>query len=132
MIENLYWYRARVDRVVDGDTIDLITDLGHRMNTGQRYRLLGIDTPEKKTTTYEAGVAAQAFLEALVRPAADAGLLLAKTYKSDSFGRWLVDLHAPVRYQVEGDPKSVVFDAAGTWVCLNKLMIDAGHAILYR
>ena len=44
--EFLYWYRARVVNVVDGDTLDLETDLGFRITFLQRYRLYGVDTPE--------------------------------------------------------------------------------------
>ena len=42
----LYWYRARCLRVVDGDTIDVLTDLGFRIGWDQRIRLYGIDTYE--------------------------------------------------------------------------------------
>lgn len=45
----MYKYNAMVDRVVDGDTIDLMIDLGFDVWTHQRIRLSGIDTPEKNT-----------------------------------------------------------------------------------
>ena len=44
--EFLYWYRAKCLRVVDGDTIDVLTDLGFRIGWEQRIRLYGIDTYE--------------------------------------------------------------------------------------
>ena len=44
--KSLYQYRAKLDRVVDGDTIDIIIDLGFKMTTNQRIRLARIDTPE--------------------------------------------------------------------------------------
>ena len=43
----LYTYLATVDRWVDGDTVDMVIDLGFRMSTHQRFRLLGVDTPER-------------------------------------------------------------------------------------
>jgi micrococcal nuclease len=47
---NLYTYRARVLRVVDGDTIEVDIDLGYGVLLGKRLlRLSGIDCPEIKT-----------------------------------------------------------------------------------
>ena len=42
----LYWYRARCLRVVDGHTVDVVTDLGFRIGWEQRVRLYGLDTFE--------------------------------------------------------------------------------------
>ena len=42
----LFWYSAKVVNVVDGDTLDLETDLGFRITFLQRYRLYGVGTPE--------------------------------------------------------------------------------------
>ncbi len=43
-------YRAELDRVVDGDTIDVVIDLGFSVKLHkQRVRLHGIDTPESRT-----------------------------------------------------------------------------------
>jgi micrococcal nuclease len=52
----MYEYKAILKRVVDGDTVDLIIDMGFRMTTEQRIRLKSIDTPEiwrKKKTSKE-------------------------------------------------------------------------------
>jgi len=43
-------YRVkRVTKVVDGDTIDVILDMGFDILFAQRVRLFGIDTPESRT-----------------------------------------------------------------------------------
>ena len=43
-------YQAELDRVVDGDTVDVILDLGFDVKLHkQRVRLHGIDTPESRT-----------------------------------------------------------------------------------
>ena len=43
-------YRVkRVTKVVDGDTIDVILDMGFDIMYKQRVRLFGIDTPESRT-----------------------------------------------------------------------------------
>ena len=38
-----------VTRVVDGDTVDIVLDLGFGLTMSQRCRIAGIDTPEKRT-----------------------------------------------------------------------------------
>ena len=40
---------SKVDRVVDGDTIDVTIDLGFDLSIKQRVRVAGVDTPEKRT-----------------------------------------------------------------------------------
>ena len=45
----MYEYQAIIERVVDGDTVDVMIDLGFDVWTKQRVRLMGIDTPESRT-----------------------------------------------------------------------------------
>ena len=42
-----------IDRVVDGDTIDVSIDLGFDLIKKERVRIAGIDTPEKRTSNLE-------------------------------------------------------------------------------
>ena len=44
--EGFYKYRGYVKRVVDGDTVDAVLDLGFGMTTNQRLRIDGFDAPE--------------------------------------------------------------------------------------
>ena len=46
-------YKCSLDRVIDGDTIDVCIDLGFDVLTRKRCRLLGIDTPESRTSDKE-------------------------------------------------------------------------------
>ncbi len=60
-----YW--AQVERVIDGDTLQLKVDLGFNVSVIETFRLLGVDTPEKygvkKTSDeYARGVAASQFV----------------------------------------------------------------------
>jgi micrococcal nuclease len=48
----MYEYKAEVYNVVDGDTVDVIVDLGFKIYTKQRIRLAGIDTPERGQPGY--------------------------------------------------------------------------------
>ena len=45
----MYKYNAKLDRVVDGDTVDAMIDLGFDTWVHKRIRLLGIDAPETRT-----------------------------------------------------------------------------------
>ena len=47
----MYTYRVKsVNRIVDGDTIDVTIDLGFSIHINQRVRVAGIDSPEKRTS----------------------------------------------------------------------------------
>ena len=47
------YFVSSVDRVVDGDTVDVIIDLGFDLTKKERVRLAGIDTPESRTRDLE-------------------------------------------------------------------------------
>ncbi len=55
-----YIYQATLERVVDGDTVDIVIDLGFSTFRKERIRLYGIDAPEINT---EAGKLAKGFVE---------------------------------------------------------------------
>ena len=42
-------YKIKLDRVVDGDTIDAHIDLGFDVSIKKRIRFMGINTPESRT-----------------------------------------------------------------------------------
>lgn len=46
---SLYRYSVEVVRVIDGDTVDVIIDLGFEVFVKERVRLAGIDAPEVRT-----------------------------------------------------------------------------------
>tara|TARA_R100000935_G_scaffold4158_1_gene10024 strand:+ start:526 stop:948 length:423 start_codon:yes stop_codon:yes gene_type:complete len=62
----MYEYSCTVDRVVDGDTCDVVLDLGFDILYRCRVRLYGIDTPESRTRNKDEkvrGKLASAFLQ---------------------------------------------------------------------
>lgn len=103
------WARAaKVLRVIDGDTVDVAIDLGFHITKTERLRLLGIDAPEMKGATREAGLAAQKFLEVLI--GGEAVIVETVRDRTDKYGRYLATL----------------------WVeetCVNATMIETGHAV---
>ena len=89
----MYEYRVRkVNKVVDGDTIDVDIDLGFNVSFSQRVRLAGIDTPESRTRDLAEkalGLESKKKLTALLAAAGD---IIIKTEKPDStekYGRIL-------------------------------------------
>ena len=68
----MYEYRARVIKVIDGDTVDVDIDLGFGVwLKDERVRIMGIDTPESRTrdkVEKKFGLAAKARLKELLGP----------------------------------------------------------------
>ena len=65
----MYQYKAKLIRVVDGDTVDAMIDCGFSTFKKERIRLYGINTPEIRTRDKkekEKGFAAKARLEELL------------------------------------------------------------------
>ena len=49
----MYEYKAKIIKVVDGDTVDVEIRLGFKISLQERLRLFGIDTPEIRTRDKE-------------------------------------------------------------------------------
>ncbi|NLE65303.1 MAG: hypothetical protein GX606_05260 [Elusimicrobia bacterium] len=84
-----YVYEAFVDRVVDGDTLLVEVDLGFGVCVKERLRLRGVDAPELKTSE---GVRAREFVWTLLPRGTK---VLIRSYKTDIYGRFVVDLLHP-------------------------------------
>ena len=112
----MYQYKAKVDRVVDGDTMDLIIDLGFKITTNQRIRLAGIDTPEtynvkRESEEYKKGKAAKDFV--VKRLADNNNEVVIETDKlTGKFGRYIGTIHL-----------------ADSEVSLNEELVDKGFAV---
>ena len=86
----MYEYKVKeVVKVIDGDTIDIIIDVGFGFYKKDRVRIAGIDTPESRTRDKKEkqyGLAAKYFLEGLLNNCDD---LIIKTEKEGKYGRIL-------------------------------------------
>lgn len=110
----MYEYRATVLRVIDGDTVEARVDLGFDVFAVQRFRLDGINAPETKGESRDAGKAATEYLRTLVAKNATGGVLTIQTRKDkrEKYGRYLAVL------------------IASGWN-LNAVMVNTGHAVPY-
>jgi len=112
-----YFYRAKVSRVVDGDTVDFMIDLGFGIYHKVRVRLYGVNTPETRTRDEiekAAGLAAKDYVTDWLNGQEEVFL---KTIKDESgkYGRILGYVYADPELQV----------------CLNDDIIDSGHGVAY-
>ena len=108
-------YRVnKVTKVVDGDTIDVVIDLGFDIMYKSRVRLFGIDTPESRTrdkVEKKYGLLSKKFLQENLKK----GKIVIKTHKNSEtgkFGRILGEIF------VNG-------------ININMLMCSKGHAVEY-
>jgi micrococcal nuclease len=108
------YYVRKVENVVDGDTIDVLIDLGFDILFASRVRLAGIDTPESRTKDLAEKALGLEAKEYLKKHLKDAKSVIIKTEKMDSsekYGRILGWVY------VNGDTES-----------LNDKMINDGYA----
>lgn len=117
---------SSLEKVVDGDTIDVNIDLGFNVCTKQRVRLLGIDTPESRTSDKDEkkfGLLSKEKLKewCLKAVASDKDdieieLRCPEADSREKFGRVLAEV-----WVSEG----------GQWTNVNKWMCDNGYAVPY-
>ena len=108
------YYVRKVENVVDGDTIDVLIDLGFDILFQSRVRLAGIDTPESRTKDLAEKALGLEAKEYLKKALKDAKSVVIKTEKMDSsekYGRILGWVY------INGDT-----------VSLNDMMINDGYA----
>lgn len=87
----MFTYRAKVDRVVDGDTYDVTVDLGFKIYHKVRVRLRNVDTPEIfGRRASEEGRIAAAYVTDLILGKE----VVITTHKTNakSFDRWVADV----------------------------------------
>ena len=84
----MYEYSCTVDRVVDGDTIDVVLDLGFDLMFKSRVRLYGIDTPESRTRNKDEKIRGK-MAGAFLKDAVDNGTkVVIETKLKDSRGKY--------------------------------------------
>jgi micrococcal nuclease len=108
------YFVEEVKSVVDGDTIDVVIDLGFDILFASRVRLAGIDTPESRTTDKAEkvlGLEAKEYLKKQLKDAKSVVIRTEKMNSSEKYGRILGWVY------INGDSESV-----------NNKMINDGYA----
>jgi len=89
----LYTYKATITDVYDGDTVTALVDLGFHTKTQLRIRLHGINTPELRGASRDAGIKARDRVNELIM----GKVVTLITYKDrqEKYGRWLAEIYLP-------------------------------------
>jgi micrococcal nuclease len=91
----LYNYVCTILNWVDGDTVDVLIDLGFRITQQQRIRVYGINAPEMTGSTKQQGIAARTMAMWLCNPGIACLIRTAKPGSNDRYGRWLATITMP-------------------------------------
>jgi micrococcal nuclease len=86
------YYVKEVTKVVDGDTIDVVIDLGFDISFTTRVRLAGIDTPESRTRDLAEkalGLESKKYLADRLKDAKNIVIKTEKINSTEKFGRVL-------------------------------------------
>ena len=108
------YFVKEVKNVVDGDTIDVVIDLGFDILFASRVRLAGIDTPESRTTDKAEkalGIEAKEYLKKQLKDAKSVVIRTEKMDSSEKYGRILGWVY------INGESESI-----------NNKMINDGYA----
>ena len=116
-----YIYRGKLERVVDGDTIDALIDVGFDIWIKKRIRYSGIDTWESRTRDLAEkakGLEAKARnKELLMEISSKSGYFRLKSYGVGKYGRVLGEIF--------------IEDSEGKQYNINETLISEGHAYIY-
>ena len=117
-----YIYKGKLDRVVDGDTVDAMINLGFNTWVKRRIRFHGIDTWECRTRNLEEkkkGLAAKERTKELLTEVTNKpGYFRIKSHGVGKYGRVLGELF--------------VKDIQDNQININETLIEEGHAYSYH
>ena len=117
-----YIYRGKLDRVVDGDTIDALIDVGFDIWIKKRIRFVGMDAWESRTRDLDEkkkGLAAKERLKVLLNEVSSKpGFFRIKSQCVGKYGRVLGQIY--------------IMDAEGKQWDINQTLITEGHAYEYH
>ena len=117
-----YIYRGKLERVVDGDTVDALIDVGFDIWVKKRIRYMGLDTWESRTRNLEEkklGLAAKARnKELLEEVSSKSGYFRLKSHGVGKYGRVLGEIF--------------ILDKEGQTINVNQKLIHEGHAYIYE
>ena len=117
-----YIYRGKLERVVDGDTIDALIDVGFDIWIKKRIRYSGIDTWESRTRDLDEkklGLAAKARNKELLEIVSSKSVYFRlKSHGVGKYGRVLAEIF--------------IEDKDGKQYNINKTLISEGHAYIYE
>ena len=88
-----YFYDGEISRVIDGDTFEIIFDLGFYVTVKTKCRLYGIDTPEIRGIESTKGKEVKTHVIELI----EGKSFEMDVLKTGKYGRWVVDIYLDKR-----------------------------------
>ena len=121
----MYTYKAKLDRVVDGDTVDAYIDLGFDISVHKRIRLAGIDSPESRTRDLEEKARGLASKDRLIDLLKD-GKFILESKEVGKYGRVLGTLFVEKTndYNLEANEQEYKIN-------INETLVQEGYATEY-
>lgn len=117
-----YIYKCKIERVIDGDTVDAMIDIGFNVWIKRRLRFLGIDAWESRTRDLDEkkkGLASTKRLTELLYDVSNKpGYFRIKSHGEGKYGRVLASLF--------------IKDSNGNIININETLLNEGHAIPYH
>ena len=108
-------YNATVVKIIDGDTVDALVDVGFSIMTKKRIRFRGINTPESRTRDKEEKVRGLAAKDRVVELLSENdNKFVLKSYGVGKYGRCLGELFVDTHEE-----------------SINQVLINEGHAVEY-
>tara|TARA_Y100000034_G_scaffold134579_1_gene203395 strand:- start:1108 stop:1449 length:342 start_codon:yes stop_codon:yes gene_type:complete len=108
---NLYFYRAKITKVYDGDTCTALVDLGFGTQQTMKLRLADINAPEIRGEERPKGLESRDFLRNLIL---DKEVIIeTKRDKKGKYGRYIAKI----------------------WIedkCVNDLLVESSHAVYHQ
>ena len=117
----------KVTKVVDGDTIDVLLDMGFDIKYKSRVRLFGIDTPEPRTRNKEEkvrGLLSKVYLKDAIKKAKKLTIKTHKGSETGKFGRILGEVFAD---GINLNLKMCTEGYAVQYYGQNKSLVEAEH-----
>jgi micrococcal nuclease len=112
----MYQYKAKVIKIIDGDTVDVDIDLGFSVTLAkQRIRLYGIDTPESRTRDKEEKVRGLLSKEFVISKSPVGSYITLVSHGKGKFGRILGE----------------IYEADNDLVSINQQLCDKAYAVPY-
>lgn len=108
----LWWFRAKVVEMIDGDTVELLVDRGFRTYQVERIRIHGINAPEAKGSTSSAAAKTTNWLMDQIPLGTE--ILIHSTGEDprEGFGRWLAQIWKVVTLNEALDHETEMFREA--------------------
>jgi len=130
----MYQYKSIIQKVVDGDTLEIAIDLGLTVWIhDERIRLYGINTPEvygvkKGTPEWELGNNASSFVKSVLKEKDE---IIVETIKDkkEKYGRYLALVYVRIDPAIVSGLSDI--RSLGDYYCLNDILVRKGLAEVY-